>query len=157
MGNNLTMKRQTKQQKLNDQYTAYDAMRRNKKPKRPTHKDGSIPTRPTVPCEDLPEADVLSGCLSWLEAHGFIADRMNVGAGDFGGGFRHYGIAGAGDIIAIAPNGRHIEIECKAGKGGIWSVAQQKRCWKIRKNNAVYMIVHSVYELAHRFEKERLL
>jgi len=151
------MKRRTKQQKLDDQYTAYQAMLAGEKPKRSTHKDGSLATKPIVPCEDFLEAGVLSGCLDWLRMYGFIADRMNVGAGDFGGGYKTYGIVGAGDILAIAPDGKYIEIECKAGKGGLWSASQQKRCKRIRKNNAVYMVVHGVSELSYRFKQEGLI
>ena len=151
------MKRRTKTQKLDDQYTAYQAMLKGEKPKRSTRKDGSLPTKSIIPCEDFSEAGVLSGCLDWLRMYKFVADRMNTGAGDLGGGFRRYGIIGAGDILAIAPDGRHIEIECKAGKGGTWSISQQKRCKRIRKNNAVYMVVHGVPELAHRFKQEGLI
>ena len=151
------MKRRTKTQKLNDQYTAYQAMRIGNKPKRSTQKDGSLPTKSIVRVVELPETDVLRECLDWLRICGFIADRMNTGAGDLGGGFRRYGIIGAGDILVIAPDGKHIEIECKAGKGGTWSISQQKRCWKIRKNNAVYMVVHGVEELEYRFKQEGLI
>ena len=151
------MKPRTKQQKIQDQFVAFKAIKAGKKPKRSTRADGSVGTKSVVSCENLPESVVLQECLIWLKGHGFVADRMNVGAGDFGGGFRTYGIRGAGDILVIAPNGRHIEIECKAGEGGAWSVAQQKRCKKIRRNKAVYMIVHGVEELEHRFKIEGLI
>lgn len=151
------MKRQTKDQKLSDQFIAYKAMRQGKDPKRLTHKDGSVSTKPIVSVPAFHESVVLQDCLTWLRQRGFVADRMNVGAGNFGGGFRHYGIVGAGDILVIAPNGRHIEVECKAGSGGSWSVAQQKRCEKIRRNHAVYMIVHGVGELEYRFKQEKLI
>ncbi len=151
------MKPRTRLQKIRDSYDVYRATKLGIKPKRSTHKDGGLPTKPTVPVRDSLEADVLSECMTWLHAHRFIADRMNVGKGDFGGGFRTYGIIGAGDIIAIAPDGRHIEVECKAGKGGVWSESQQKRCRKIRRNNAVYMVVHGIQELEHRFRQENLI
>ena len=151
------MKPRTRLQKIRDQYDVYRATKLGIKPKRSTRKDGGLPTKPTVPVCDFSEAVVLQDCMGWLSVHGFIADRMNVGKGDFGGGFRTYGIIGAGDIIVIAPDGRHIEVECKAGKGGVWSTNQQKRCRRIRRNNAVYVIVHGVSELEHRFEQEKLL
>lgn len=151
------MMKRTKQQELGDQYTAYQAMLKGEKPKRSTRKDGSLPTKPIVPCEDLPETDVQKDCIAWLEAHGFLTDRCNTGAGDLGGGFRHYGIVGAGDIQVIAPDGRHIDVECKKGKGGMWSASQQKRCKRIRKNNAVYMVVHGIEELEYRFKQEGLV
>ena len=151
------MKRRTKQQKLDDQYIAYQAMRVGEKPKRSTRKDGSLPTKPIIPVSELPETDVQEECMTWLEIRGFIVDRMNTGAGDLGGGYKTYGIIGAGDVQVIAPDGRHIEIECKKSKGGLWSASQQKRCKRIRKNNAVYMVVHGVPELAHRFKQEGLI
>lgn len=150
-------KRQSKLQKLRDQYTAYRAVLKGEKPKRPTHKDGGVPTHSTVRVPELSENDVLSECMTWLKREGFVADRMNVGAGDFGGGYRTYGIKGAGDILVIAPDGLHIEIECKAGKGGVWSESQQKRCKKIRGNKAVYMVIHGRDELKYRFREKGLM
>ncbi len=151
-------KPRTKIQKIRDQYEAYRAMKAGEKPKRSTHKDGSLLTKPVVPvCSNLPESVVLEDCIKWLDRNGFAADRMNVGAGDFGGGYKTYGIRGAGDIIAIAPNGRHIEVECKKSNGGSWSMNQQRRCRKIRRHNAVYMVVHGWQELEYRFKQEGLL
>lgn len=142
-------KSRSKALKIADQYAAYLAMKAGEKPRRFTNKDGSITTKSTVPVEDKPEATVLKECIEWLRKHGCVADRMNVGAGDLGGGFRKYGITGAGDIIGIMPDGGHFEVECKRGSGGRWSVAQQARAKKIRRNNAIYLIVHGVEELEH--------
>jgi hypothetical protein len=58
-----------------------------------------------------------------------------------------YGIKDAGDIIGLLPSGRHLEIECKRGRGGSWSLGQQHRCKIIRENNGVYMLVHGLPEL----------
>jgi hypothetical protein len=143
-------KHQTKAQKFADLHTAYKCTIAGESFRRENNKDGSISTKPTVTVEEKPEAEVLKDCIEWLRQHGIVADRMNVGAGDFGGGFRKYGIEGAGDIIAIMPNGRHLEVECKAGKGGRWSLAQQKRATKIERNNAVYVIAHGVEELEEK-------
>jgi len=94
------------------------------------------------------EAEVLRDCLTWCKHNRLVADRMNVGAGSLGeSGYRTYGIKGAGDIIGLLHNGRHFEIECKSGKGGVWSDAQQKRREKIVNSNGLYVVVHSVEEL----------
>jgi hypothetical protein len=54
---------------------------------------------------------------------------------------------GSGDIIGIGPGGVHIEIECKAGKGGLLSVAQQRRRDRVMSHGGKYTVVHSVNEL----------
>jgi hypothetical protein len=148
------MKRQTKTQKFADYHTAFKCIIAGESPRHTTNKDGSITTRPSVTVEEKLEAEVLKDCIEWLRYHGIVADRMNVGAGVLSdAGFRKYGIEGAGDIIAILPNGRHLEVECKAGKGGRWSVSQQRRAAKIERNNAIYIVVHGVEELEYKMEK----
>lgn len=111
-------------------------------------KDGSIPTKPTIPCPDVLEAVVLEDVEKWLSVNRIMFDRNNVGAGDLDGeGIRRYGIKSGGDIIGCLPNGIHLEIECKRGKGGVLSLGQQNRGTKVRQNNGVYLIVHSAEEL----------
>ena len=121
---------------------------------KPGAKDGSVPTHPVVPCEDLPEASVLTQCVSWLRVHRVMCDRCNVGAGHLEGEarFHVYGIPGAGDIIGVLPNGAHFEVECKRGKGGRLSKKQQERQEKVLTNNAYYFIVHGVNEMEHYFK-----
>lgn len=129
---------------------AVRCMRQGKKPKRSTNKDGSINTEPIFSVEPKLEKDVLKDCIAWLRRRGCVADRMNVGAGRLdNGNFYRYGIAGAGDILAYLPNGRGVEIECKHGAGGKWSISQQRRAKKIQRNNALYYIVHGVEELEY--------
>jgi len=89
-----------------------------------------------------------------------LADRLNVGAGHLEGTerFHTYGIPGAGDIIGLLPNGRHFEIECKAGKGGRLSKKQQERREKILNSNGIYVIIHGTNELEYywkRIEQEK--
>ena len=111
-------------------------------------------TRRTKPFLDIdltkPEADVLKECLTWLKRKNIFVNRMNVGSGCLGqSGFRTYGIAGAGDILGLLQNGRHLEVECKEGKGGVLSAKQIKREADIKKNNGIYIVVHSVAELEY--------
>lgn len=112
-------------------------------------KDGSIPTHPTVPCPDLPEAKVLEDCLGWFKRRRIYAKRMNVGAGQLAGTdrFHTYGVPGMGDILAILPGGLYAEIECKAGKGGRWSEKQQKHCKEVLTAGGTYVLIHGVPEL----------
>lgn len=101
------------------------------------------------------EADVLRDCLAYLSRTSFYYplkyDRLNNGAGNLGAGFRQFGIKGAGDIIATL-NGQHIEIECKAGKGGQLSIYQQARRAEIEAANGKYFIVYSATDLEREFQ-----
>ena len=116
-------------------------------PYKPGRKDGGIPTKPVVPCEDLPEADVLKDCISWLRLRRVGALRMNVTTMDLdGAGYRQYGIKGAGDILCVY-KGMFIEIECKKGKGGILSKNQQKHRKWVERHEGVYLVVHGIPEL----------
>jgi hypothetical protein len=126
----------------------FDAFKRDTGDPRTGRKDGSIGTKPTIPCEDVLENVVQEECIEWLGKHGIIGDRNNVGTFSVpGSGMRRFGIKDAGDWIGLLPNGRHIEIEFKRGKGGSLSNGQQKRKRKIMSNNGVYLIVHSAEEL----------
>ncbi len=142
------MKQKTKKQLKADCFKAFQKMRGIKVPPK-THR-----TKPFLDVEVKPESEVLKECLAWLKRKNIFADRMNVGSGVLGpGGYRTYGIVGAGDIVGLLQNGRHLEVECKAGKGGVMSVKQIKREKDIKKNNGVYVVVHSVAELEY-FLKE---
>lgn len=144
------MKRRPQHLIYADLADAVKCIREGRKVKRNTNKDGSIPTKPFFSVEPKLEKEVLAECLKWLRKRGCVADRMNVGTGRLGdGGVYRYGIAGAGDIIGILPDGRHFEIECKHGAGGRWSISQYRRKKKIECNNALYFIVHGVEELEH--------
>lgn len=145
------MKKRTKALKIKDCFDAYKCMKINQPPKRSTYKDGSIPTKPTTLTDkNQSEAEVLQECLKWLRKKGCVADRLNVGSGQLGSsGYRTYGIIGAGDIVGILPNGIHFEIECKAGKGGRLSISQQRRQFKVQRNNGLYFVCHGVKELEY--------
>lgn len=147
------MERQTKSQKCKDLFDVYKCIKEDRPVKREGAKDGSISIKPFFPVVDIPEKEVLKQCLIWLRKHGIIADRLNTGAGELGiSGYRTYGIIGGGDIIAILPNGKHLEIETKAGRGGRLGLRQQKRMKKILDNNGFYFIVCSITELIYYIE-----
>lgn len=148
------MKPKTKTQKLDDQFTAYQCMRNNQPVKRSRTKDGSIPTHPVIRVQCfITEKGVLKDCLYWLKCHRIFCNRHDCGSGDIAGAGRAtYGIKGAGDIIGLLPNGKHFEIECKAGKGGRLSAGQQKRMLDIRKNGGLYFVVHGLSELEYYFK-----
>ena len=147
------MKKRTRKQIYNDYSDAIKAMKEDKPVKRHGTKDGSIPTHPIMVVPAYPESEVLKFCLVWLRRHGILCNRNNVGAGAVGiSGYYSYGIRGAGDIVGLLPNGKHFEIECKAGKGGRLSLAQQKRMSNIRDNNGLYFVVHGIEELEYYFK-----
>ncbi len=143
------MKPRTKKQKFADNFAAWKCIKEGRPVKRDTRKDGSIPTYPTVPCPDIPEADVLQQCLSWLKSRRIFCDRLNNGVGDFHGtGHLYtYGIIGGGDILGILPGGRHFEIECKRGSGGVLSSEQNERMRTVTQAGGIYFVVHGLVEL----------
>jgi hypothetical protein len=121
-------------------------------------KDGSIPTHPVVPCPDIKETGkngVTKQCCDWLKVRRILHKRRNVGAGSIDGNpdrFYSYGTKGAADIWGILPNGRHFEIETKAGKGGRLSKDQQDFRKEILTTEAIYVIVHGIPELEYYFK-----
>ncbi len=149
----IGVKKQTRKQKFGDLFTAFKCIKEGRPVKRDGAKDGSIPTHPVIVVPEYPESEVLKFCLDWLRKHRILCNRNNVGAGKVGtSGFYSYGIRGAGDIMGLLPNGVHFEVECKHGKGGRLSIAQQQRMRDIRKNNGLYFIVHGIPELEYYFE-----
>ncbi len=112
-------------------------------------KDGSIATKPVVPCTAYSERLVVKYCINWLRRNRIFCNRHDVASGDLGFGYATYGIKGAGDIIGLLPDGTHLEIECKKGKGGSLSKGQQKRMKDIRENNGIYLVVHGISELEY--------
>lgn len=117
-------------------------------PYKPGRRDGGIRTKPVVPCEDLPEADVLKECISWLKKNRVGVKRMNVGAGDMTGrgDYRRYGIKGAADLLCIY-KGLHISVECKRGRGGVLSLNQQEHRDWVQRYGGEYIIAHGSEEL----------
>ena len=146
------MTRQTKATKFARIAQMTRTIREGRKPMPKMRADGSVGTKPTVPCPDLPESEVMALVLSWLESHGCVVDRMNNGAGYLNGREEYgtYGIIGGGDFVGMLPDGRHLEIECKKGKGGSLSKEQQKRMRRVRRANGVYEVIHGVPELEYK-------
>jgi len=141
-------KKQTKADKLRDQFDAFKCLQAGAKPKRSCNKDGSVSVKPFLNVPPYPESTVLKQCLEFLSRHGIMCDRNNIGSGSVGtSGFYSYGIKGGGDIFAILPGGIHCEIECKSGKGGSWSRIQQERKVKVERAGGIYWLVCGVEEL----------
>ncbi len=150
----------TKKRSRKDIYSDYakaiGAIRKGEPVKRTSAKDGSISTHPAplFGKSDQSEAEVLQECLSWLRARQLVCNRNNVGVGAMStSGMHSYGIKGAGDIIGLLKNGRHFEVECKAGKGGRLSKGQQQRRYDVMMSNGLYLVVHSLKELRFHFER----
>lgn len=147
------MKRQTRKQKFNDLANAVKQMREGKSVKRVGTKDGSIRTHPVVPVDPKKlEHEVLADCLAWLKKHHVFCNRHDAGTfQNSRGQYGTYGILGSGDIHGMLRHnrGKHFEIECKRGSGGVLSEAQQKRMRKVRRNNGLYFVCHGVQELEH--------
>ncbi len=141
----------TKNQKLAEAHTAYAHAKAGTKPSRGA-KDGSIATRPVVPCPDLPElgkGGVQDLCYNWLKARRVFCNTHACGSGP---GHAIYGIKHSGDIHGILPDGRHFEIECKRGKGGRLKAGQQEREIAVWVAGGLYYTVHGIPEMEHYFE-----
>lgn len=61
-----------------------------------------------------PEASLVKATMDLLAAMGCRAYRRNVGVMKKGDSFVRFNRVGMSDVWAIAPNGRHIEIELKS-------------------------------------------
>lgn len=144
-------KKQTKADKLRDQYDTYRCIRDGKKPKRSCRKDGSIVVKPLPGTPPWTEAEVLKSCVAYLEKFNIVVDRNNVGSGAVGvSGFYSYGIKSGGDIFVILPGGLHLEIECKSGKGGLLSKGQQERKRKVEAVGSMYVVVCGLEEMIRK-------
>lgn len=108
-------------------------------------KDGGVLTKPTIPCEDVPESEVLKNVISLCSRMQVRVRRNNIGKFYIDGEWREFGIKYAADLIGnIGP--LYIEIECKRGKGGVWSKKQRNHAEKVRASGGTYIIVHSAEE-----------
>lgn len=153
----LMTKKQTREQQYNDLANAIGQIRAGEKVKRVGRKDGSIGTKPVVPCPDLPEHKVKAECISWLRKHHIMCNGHGCGAGVLNqvNYYAVYGIKDSGDIHGMLKHrdGKHFELECKAGTGGTLSAGQIKRMKQVRENHALYFVVHGVPELEHYYER----
>lgn len=141
-----------KNQKLSEAHVVYQAAKAGTKPRRGA-KDGSIPTKPVVPCPDLPElgkGGVQDLCYKWLLARRILCNTHACGSGP---GHAIYGIKHSGDIHGYLPDGRGFEIECKRGRGGHQTKGQQKREVAVWITGGYYFIVHGIPEMEHYFEE----
>ena len=145
------MKKKPNKADIGAAYARLVHAQRTGEPPTKMRKDGSITTKPVVPCPDILEKGVVEACIKWLRRHRIFCNRHDVGGGYLGAGtaYATYGIQGAGDIIGLLPDGTHFELECKRGKGGSLSSGQQKRMKDIRNNNGIYLIIHGIPELEY--------
>lgn len=156
IGTNYMPKKQTRQQQYNDQFNAYKQVLAGQPIKRIGRKDGSIGTKPVVPCPPDPEHEVKANCITWLKKKGVMCNGHGCGAGvlEGAGYYAVYGIKDSGDIHGMLKHrgGQHFEIECKRGIGGTWSAGQIKRMHKVRDNCGLYFVIHGVPELEYYYD-----
>lgn len=127
----------------------------NKYYKPETRADGSMRTKPTVLGNpNAIEAQVMAEVEAWLGRNGCTMDRLNNGAGYINNSHNYctYGILGGGDWVGMLPNGRHLEVECKKGSGGVLSRNQVARMNRVHRGNGVYVVVHGAEELAEKLK-----
>lgn len=148
------MKHRTKAQQYADLADAVICINKGVKVKRSTYKDGSIPTKPVVPVDPKPEKEVIKDCIDWLRRHRIMCNRHDAASfQNDRGQWGVYGIKSAGDIIGIVPpDGQHLEVECKTGRGGRLGLLQQKRRSDVTRAGGAYFVIHGIEELEHYFK-----
>ena len=72
--------------------------------------------------------------------------RQNTGALLVGKRFVRFGYTGSADFTGILPDGKRVEIECKAPKG-VLSKEQKAFKKKIEENNGIYLVVREVDDI----------
>ena len=106
-----------------------------------------------MPCPDVPESVVTDECVEWMTRHGCNVKRLNNGAGQLMqkngklSEFQQFGIKGGGDYIGMLPDGRHLEVEFKKGKGGTLSKAQVRQRKWVTSSGGVYVVAHGLPEI----------
>lgn len=94
------------------------------------------------------ESAVLNHCIRYLWMRGCFVWRNNTGQWKDGKGNRiSYGAKGSPDILGVLPNGRFIGVECKR-QGRKAEPHQLAFGEKITANNGIYIVAHSMDELA---------
>lgn len=105
------------------------------------------------------ESSVLQSCLKILCAWGCDVVRCNTGmafreyplkgTGKMKRYYIRFGKKGMGDILAISPAGRWIEIETKTAKGELRE-AQERRRDDVRAKRGYYAVIRSAADLDKR-------
>ena len=105
------------------------------------------------------ESAILYSCIQWLAAHGCDVVRCNTGGakksytskktGKTKTHFIRFGKKGMGDIIAINPRGRWIEVETKR-VGNEQRKEQLAREAVVKSKNGVYILAYSSDDLEAR-------
>ena len=91
----------------------------------------------------MSEGHVVSACIKLLFLWGCAPHRNNSGGlKDQTGRVVRFGKKGSGDILAVSPHGRWIEIECKFGNGLV-SPEQIDRQKLVQSKGGVYLFVRN--------------
>lgn len=101
--------------------------------------------KPSVPCENT----VKSQCMQYLWTNGCFVWVNNTGAykPEKSNRYIRYGKKGSPDIIGVTPSGKFIGVECKR-QGEKAKDHQLEFGEKITANNGIYIVAHSMDELA---------
>lgn len=104
----------------------------------------------------MSEGHVIKACIQLLYLWGCDVIRNNSGAVKTEAGhYFRFGKKGSGDILALSPFGRWIEVECKDGKGVV-SEEQLARQKLVKSKGGVFIICRdSADEL--EVHKDRIL
>lgn len=97
------------------------------------------------------EKQLVDDVISWLGYHGCFAWRQNTGAAtyeDAGGRKRmvRFGMRGISDVLAVAPNGRFVAVECKL-RGNKPTPEQELFLAEVRERGGVGVVAYDADEL----------
>lgn len=94
----------------------------------------------------VPEAEILTSCRRWLDAHGIFHWRNSTGCAKIGTRFVSFGFKGSSDLLGVLPDGRFLAVETKA-EGGRLSPEQRDFLEAVRRNRGVAIVAKSTDDL----------
>ena len=98
----------------------------------------------------MSEGHVKSACIQLLNLWGCDAiSNTSGGVKTDKGYFIRFGKKGSGDILALAPGGKWVEVECKFGKNNLQS-EQKLRKILVENLGGIYIVAHSIEDLEKR-------
>lgn len=104
----------------------------------------------------MAEGIVVKACIEWLCAHRCDIIRNNSGAIKTEKGFwLRFGKKGSGDILALSPYGRWIEVECKTPSGDVQD-HQADRQALVQSKGGIYIIARGSADALEQYKHDIL-
>jgi len=104
----------------------------------------------------MSEGHVIKACIDWLCLHQCDIIRNNTGAYKAESGhYIRYGKKGSGDILALSPFGRWVEVEAKTRDGQL-RPEQLERMALVRSKGGVYVVARGNIDALEQYKSEIL-